>query len=135
MRCLMVVVLLVFAIAPWAVAEDDAVKTFFTGIGKSFAAGSSSSISKHFPEQGKVDLKLSGIKAGSYRKAQAKSLLSTWFKSIKPGSCKLKSVKRLIGRFTFKFQVVANGTTVTKTIQVSLRKEGRGYLVVGILES
>jgi len=135
MRWLMVIALLVFVLAPGAVAEDDAVKTFLAGVGKSFSSGSASSISKHFPESGKVDLRLSRIKSGSYRKAQAKSLLATWFKGIKPGSCKLKSVKGLVGRFTFKYKVVADGTTPTKTIQVSLRKVGQSLLIVGILES
>jgi hypothetical protein len=135
MRWLMVVVLLVFVISPAAVAEDDAVKKLLTGVGKGFSAGSASSISRHFPEEGKVDLRLSRIKNGAYRKAQAASLLSTWFKGIKPGSCSLKTVKGLVGRFTFTYKVVADGTTVTKKIQVSLRKVGQKLSIVGILES
>ncbi len=135
MRWLMVIVVLVFVLSPGAAAENDTIKTFLGGVGKSFSAGSASSISRHFPESGKVDLRLSRIKNGAYRKAQAKSLLSTWFKGIKPGTCSLKSVKGLVGRFTFKYKVVADGTNTSKTIQVSLRKEGRSLLIVGILES
>lgn len=135
MRWLMTVLLLAVVIAPRAAAEDDAVKSFLAGVGKSFSAGSASSISQHFPEEGKVDLRLSGIKDGAYRQAQAASLLTTWFKGIKPGSCKLKSVKGLVGRFTFTYQIVADGTSVTKTMQVSLRKIGQKLAIVGILES
>jgi hypothetical protein len=135
MRSLTVVVLLVFVLAPGATAEDDAVKKFLTGVGKSFQAGSASSIAQHFPETGKVDLRLSRLKGGSYRKAQAKSLLTTWFKGIKPEACKLKSVSGLVGRFVFKYKVVADGTTVQKTLQVSLKKAGQSLLIVGILES
>ncbi len=135
MRWFTYLVLLVLVAAPGSAAENDALKAFLTGVGKSFAAGSSSSITKHFPEKGKVALRLSRIKAGSYRKPQAKSLLATWFKGIKPGACKLKTVKGLVGRFVFEYKVLANGTTARKTIQVSLRKQGDSWLIVGILES
>ena len=135
MRWFTVLVLLVLVAAPGASAENDALKAFLTGVGKSFAAGNSGSIAQHFPEKVKVALRLSRIKAGSYRKPQAKSLLATWFKGIKPGACKLKTVKGLIGRFVFKYQVLANGTTAEKTIQVSLQKLGESWLIVGIRES
>jgi hypothetical protein len=135
MRWLAGFILLAFVAAPGAVAKDTALKSYLTAVGKSFAAGKSSSIAKAFPEQGKISLKLSGIKTGAYRKPQAKSLLATWFKGIKPGACKLKTVKGLVGRFTFEFKIKKNGTTVKKTIQVSLRKKGESWLIVGILES
>jgi hypothetical protein len=135
MRWVMVFALLVFIMPPDAAAEDDAAKAFLTGVGRSFAAGNAGTIAKYFPAEGKVDLRLSGIKEGSYREAQAKSLLATWFKGIKPKECKLTSVKGLVGRFSLTYQVVADGTTVTKTIQVSLRREGEEFLIVGILES
>ncbi len=135
MRWFTYLVLLVLVAAPGASAEDDALKTFLTGVGKSFAGGSSNSIARHFPEKGKVSLRLSRIKAGSYRKPQAKSLLATWFKGIKPGACKLKTVKGLVGRFEFKYKVLANGAIAEKKIQVSLLKHGESWLIVGILES
>jgi hypothetical protein len=127
--------LLVCLLGPAARGEDDPVKAYLTGIGKSFAGGTPSAISGRFPEKGKIELRLKRIEGGSFRKAQAKSVLATYFKAISPSACELSTVKGLVGRYKFTYKVTATGTTVESALHVNLRKEGESWLIVGIVES
>ena len=118
-----------------AAGDADAKKKFLVAIGKSLKAADAAAIGKLFPESGTIRLTLRGVKSGKYRATQAKSLLKTWFKTIEPKKCELKDTGRTFGKYSMKYKVKADATTVTKTVHVHLQKEGESWLIVGIVES
>ncbi|MHC4473426.1 MAG: DUF4783 domain-containing protein [Planctomycetota bacterium] len=114
---------------------DDPKKTFLLAVGKSFLKGDAAAIGAHFKKKGKIELKLKGIKDGKYREKQARSLLAAWLKKIEPKEMKLEEVGSSSGRFKAKYKVRADGKVVAGKVHVYLEKEGKSWLIVGIVES
>ena len=115
--------------------EDDPAKKFLEGIGKLVKAGDASGIASYFPEKGKVELTLRGIKNDKYRRDQAKSLLRAYFDRIEPKTVKLTTSRSTVGKFSVKYRVKADETEVTATLWVYVVKEEDRWTITGIVES
>jgi hypothetical protein len=114
--------------------EDDPAKTFLQGIGKLLKKGDATAIAAHFPEKGKVELTLRGIKNDKYRRDQATSLLRAYFDRIEPKTAKLTDTRSTVGKFSVKYRVKADETEVTATVWVYFVKEEDRWTITGIVE-
>jgi hypothetical protein len=132
---LLAILLPLAAVAGPPAAEPDPAETFLRGVGASFAAGSADGIARHFPAEGKVELRLKRMTGGKYRGPQARSLLAAWLKEIESKEWKLKQVRVGAGEFESKYKVRADGSEVASTTLVYFEKEGETWRITGIVES
>jgi len=121
---------------PLLAKKDDPRTKWLKQVAKLVKAGDAGAIADRFPEKRKVRLSLTGIKSGHYRDSQAKSLLSTWFKTIvEMKDCKFKKVQGSVGRFELTYELRATGKVVKKArLEVYLKKEGESWEITGIVE-
>lgn len=115
--------------------EEDPRKAFLTSIGAAIKAGKAANVARYFPAEKKVELRLRGVKAGRYRGAQARSLLTTYLtRTIEPLKVKLKEVRGSVGKYETEYRVRADGRRVKGTTCVYLEEKDGGWLIVGIVE-
>jgi hypothetical protein len=134
---LLTIALLLTASAARADEErEDPAKAFLRSVGTALLARDAAAVSRNFPAEGKVELRLRRMKGGRYRGEQAKSLLAAWLRDIEPKGMKLTEVRGgTVGVFEAKYRVLADGGEVTSTIHVSITKEGDSWRITGIVES
>lgn len=113
--------------------RKDAKKEFLVALGKSFKASDAAAIGKHFRTNGKIGLKLEGVKNGDYRGKQALNVLKEWFKGITPTEVKLSDHKGSHGKYGLKYK--KSGKAVKATLKVFLEKEEKTWRIKGIEES
>jgi hypothetical protein len=132
---LLAVLLLVLPLLAQDGEEKDPRKVFLKGIGKAVKSGSWTTVAGHFPEEGKVELRLRGIQPGRYRDKQARSLLASWFGKIEVKKAELKEIRGSVGVFRLKYRLREDGTRVEGQLNVSFVQRGESWLIVGIVES
>lgn len=115
--------------------DEDPKKAFLVSVGGLFKAGKAADIAKYFPAVKKVELRLRGVKAGRYRGAQARSLLTTYLtRTVEPLKYKLKEVRGSVGKYETEYRIRADGRRVKGTTCVYLEEKDGGWLIVGIVE-
>lgn len=139
MRRLRATLLLLLFLAGTSLADEkkkeDPKTKYLKAVGKMLKAGDAEGIAKHFPKEGKIQLRLRG-KSGKFRDEQAKAILVDYMKNvIEPLEYKLVGEGKTTGKFSMKYKVRADGRTVKGTTMVYLRKEGESWQIVGIVES
>jgi hypothetical protein len=134
---LLPLLLLLPASGAWADGErEDPAKTFLASVGTALKARDAGAVARHFPAEGKVEVRLKRMKGGRYRGEQARSLLASWLREIEPKVVKLTEVRDgTVGVFETKYKVLADGSEVTGTLHVSITKEGESWRITGIVES